>query len=195
MIRIFSIYMERACEIIVKKGETVIFFQEKGCVSMIKQSVSWGLVPIFLFASIAVWGEKPNFTGVWTMNKQKSKLQIKVKLENLEKAEFTIDHKEPNFHFSRIFVVRGLGSNTFSYELTTDGKEVVKQEGEETRYSRIYWDNDVLVYDVRIVTKKGEATNKVRYSLIDGGKTFVAEEQFRSPKQSYDNLWVLERIK
>ena len=63
---------------------------------MIKQSVSWVLVPIFLFAPIAVWGEKPNFKGVWTMNKQKSKLQIKVKLENLEKAEFTIDHKEPN---------------------------------------------------------------------------------------------------
>ncbi len=60
--------------------------------------------------------------------------------------------------------------------------------------SRLYWDGDVLVYDVRMIRKNGrEATDVVRYSLHDGGRTFVAEEKFRGPVVQYDNFWVARK--
>lgn len=139
-------------------------------------------------ASIAL--EKPDFSGKWVFNPEKSKLEIKVKLDS---ATFTIDHKEPDFRFSRVFVIGGK-SDSFSYALTTDGTEKIEEQPDRTLRSRLYWDGDVLVFDVRIVLKDGrEATNVVRYSLRDGGKTFVAEEKFRGPVLKYDNLWVADR--
>ena len=133
---------------------------------------------------------KPDLSGEWVFNAEKSKLQIKVKIES---GTFTIDHREPDFRFGRVFVVDGK-SDAFSYSLTTDGREKVEEQTGQTLRSRLYWDGDVLVFDVRIVLKDGrEATNVVRYSLRDGGRTFVAEERFRGPVLKYDNLWVADR--
>ncbi len=132
---------------------------------------------------------KPDLSGTWVFNAEKSKLQIQIMLEG---ATFTIDHKEPDFRFSRVFIVAGQES-TLSYTLTTDGKEKVEEQMDRMVHSRMYWDGDVLVLDERTVLKDGrEATNVVRYSLRDGGKTLVAEEKFRGPIRKYDNLWVAD---
>lgn len=134
--------------------------------------------------------DRPNFSGDWVFNPEKSKVQTHMKLDS---ATFTIDHQEPEFRFSRVFVVGGQ-NNAFSYSLATDGKGKVEEQQDRTLHSRLYWDGDVLVFDVRIVLKDGrEATNVVRYSLRDGGRTFVAEEKFRGPVLKYDNLWVADR--
>ncbi len=140
--------------------------------------------------AVAPASEKPNFSGSWVVNAKKSRLAIKVELES---ATFTIDHKEPDFRFSRVFVIGGK-DNALAWALTTDGKEAVTVEDGRTDHSRLYWDGDVLVFEVRMVLKDGrEATNVVRYSLRDGGRTFVAEEKFRGPVLNYDNLWVADR--
>jgi hypothetical protein len=153
-------------------------------------------IQIFMALVLAAAGaaapasEKPNFSGSWVVNLEKSKLEIKVELES---ATFTIDHKEPNFRFSRVFVIGGK-DNALAWALTTDGKEAVTVDDGRTDHSRLYWDGDVLAFEVRMVLKDGrEATNVVRYSLRDGGRTFVAEEKFRGPVLKYDNLWVADR--
>ncbi|MEW5902646.1 MAG: hypothetical protein AB1715_14360, partial [Acidobacteriota bacterium] len=147
---------------------------------------------LFLVAAAAAGSasERPNFSGQWVFNAAKSKLELKVQLEA---ATFSIDHKDTDFHFSRVFIVGGQES-THSYVLATGGREKVEEQPDRTLHSRLYWDGDVLVYDVRIVLKDGrEATNIVRYSLRDEGRTFVAEEKFRGPVLKYDNLWVADR--
>jgi hypothetical protein len=145
-----------------------------------------------LFGLASAGPDKPDFSGTWVYNAEKSKLQIALKIES---AEFSVDHKEPDFRFRRVFVIGGK-PDAFSYSLKTDGTEVVEREGGRTNHSRLYWDGDVLVFDVRIVLPDGrEATNVVRYGLRDGGRTFVAEEKFRGPVLKYDNLWVADRTK
>jgi Neuraminidase (sialidase) len=157
---------------------------------MSRREITGLIVFAFIFAAAAMGQQKPDFSGEWIFNPQKSKLEIKI---NLEKASFTIDHQEPNFHFSRVFVVDGK-QDAFSYSMTTDGREVVTKQADRTTYSRLYWDGDVLVFDTRIVLNSGrEATNVVRYGLKDGGKTFVAAEKFRGPALKYDNLWVADK--
>ncbi len=140
-----------------------------------------------LIASIR---EKPDLTGTWVLNLEKSRLQIEDKIES---GTFRIEHKEPVFRFSRVFVVDGK-EDALSYDLTTDGKEKIENGPGRTTTSRLYWDGDVLVLDERIVLKDGrQATNVVRYSLQDGGRTLVAEEKFRGPLRKHDNLWVADR--
>jgi hypothetical protein len=158
---------------------------------LVLTALLWGLASAAATPGIlAAASEKPDFSGDWVFNAEKSKLEIKVKLDS---ATFTIDHKEPDFRFSRVFVIGGK-SDAFSYALTTDGKEKIDEQPGRTNTNRLYWDGDVLVFDVRIVLKDGrEATNVVRYSLRDGGRTFVAEEKFRGPVLKYDNLWVADR--
>ena len=147
-----------------------------------------GLLCVAGMASLAA--QKPDFSGTWVLNLDKSRLQIEDKIES---GTFTIEHKEPDFRFSRVFVVGGK-DDAVSYALTADGREKIVKEPGRTTTSRLYWDGDVLVLDERIVLGDGrEATNVVRYSLRDEGKSLVAEEKFRGPRHKHDNLWVAER--
>jgi len=134
--------------------------------------------------------EKTDFSGVWVVNPQKSQLANWAKFDQ---TTITIEHKEPNFKFHRVSVKAGKTDES-GYELTTDGLEKVKREGGMTELSRLSWDGAALSYFSRMVLPDGrEATDTVRYTLKDGGKTFVAEEKFRGPVVKYDNLWVADK--
>jgi hypothetical protein len=141
-------------------------------------------------AGTAAAPPKPDFSGTWVFNPSRSQLELKLALES---GVFTIDHQEPRFRFSRVFVVGGK-EDALSYDLTTDGQEKVEDGPGRTTTSRLYWDGDVLVLDERIVLKDGrQAANVVRYSLQDGGRTLVADETFRGPIRKYANHWVADR--
>jgi len=144
---------------------------------------------ILLCTVIAASVEKPDFSGTWVLNLEKTRLQS---LRGLESGEIVIEHAEPRFRFHRAFAIKGKTDST-SWQLTTDGREAVVEEGGITRKSRLFWDGDALVLDERLTAKWGEATNNVRYRLQDGGRTLVAEEQFRGSRFSYDNLWVADK--
>jgi hypothetical protein len=135
-------------------------------------------------------GDKPDFSGTWVLNLQKSHLEADF---GTQSGTFTVDHKEPAFRFRRVFIAGGK-EDAASYELTTDGHEKVVPGPGRTTTSRLYWDGDVLVLDEKIVLADGRAaTNVVRYSLSDGGRTLVADEKFRGPFHKHDNLWVADR--
>jgi hypothetical protein len=148
------------------------------------------ILSLSLGALVALAQEKPDFTGNWVLNKAKSTL-VK-QFATIEKGTVHIEHEDPVFRFQRTFTFEGKDSS-FGYELTTDGKEVVSDEGDSKLYSRLYWEGDALVFFTRIVAPAGEATNVVHYRLTGGGLELRAEEQFRGPKVSYDNVWVLDK--
>jgi len=133
---------------------------------------------------------KPNFTGTWKVNLQKSKLQIPPP----ESTVFVVDHQEPSLRITRTHVFQGK-SDTFTIQLTTDGKEVVHKDDKRTIYSRVYWEGNVLVFDSRIVVEGGEATNVVRYRMAKDGQSLTARERLRSPQRNYDNVWVMKKQK
>ena len=149
------------------------------------------LLAVSVFTLSAPGQQKPDFSGRWTFSKAKSKLQLE-SLAGLERGTVRIEHREPRFKFERTFTVSGKDS-TYSYELTTDGREVATGEGGQKHFSKLYWEGNSLVFATRIVAPQGEATNVVHYRLLDGGRALQAEEQFRGPRLKYDNLWVFEK--
>lgn len=138
----------------------------------------------------AIPAGKPDLSGTWALNLEKCQLQFPAKLDG---GTITIEHKDPAFRFSRTFVGGGK-EDSLTYELTTDGREKIVTGPGRTTTSRLSWDGDVLVLDERIVLADGRAaTNVVRYSLREGGRTLIAEEKFRGPFHKHDNLWVADR--
>lgn len=132
---------------------------------------------------------KPNFTGTWKFNPDKSDLQG----SSPESSIFVIEHIEPLFHLERTHVFGGK-SDTFSIALTTDIKPVTINQGGLETHSELYWEGDSLVFDSRFVYEVEEATDIVRYRLENAGQTFIAEDQLRSSQHNHDNLWVFEAV-
>jgi hypothetical protein len=130
---------------------------------------------------------KPNFTGNWKLNRQRSKLQIASPTASL----FEIEHSEPKFRLKRTLIYSDQ-SNSITLDLTIDGSEHSHEIGEVRAGIRMYWDGDALVGDMKVKTKDDEATNVVRYSLENDGQSLVALESWRLSSLSYDNVWVLD---
>lgn len=87
-------------------------------------------------------------------------------------------------------------NNTWSIALITDGKhEVVEHDGSGGRaVTRMYWDKNVLILDMRITDARGlTGTNVVRYSLSTDGKTMTALEHEEYPGAKLTNSWVFEK--
>ncbi len=131
---------------------------------------------------------KPDFTGTWKFNRSKSSLQI----PSPDSTTFVIEHNEPRFHLERTHVFGG-NSDTFSIDLTTNGKVVERNHrGFEIRAS-LCWEGETLVFD-SILHREGEqATNIVRYKLADKDHVFLADERFRSEEHNYENRWVFDK--
>ncbi len=134
---------------------------------------------------------RPDFSGEWVLDKARSQLQLQ-QASALDSGVVRIAHKDPVFHFDRKFSSGGQ-HDTLVWELKTDGAEVVRVDGEQRVTSSLSWAGDTLVFLTRIVAPRGEATNTVRYTLEDGGRTLRAAESFRGPRLSYDNVWVLAK--
>lgn len=131
---------------------------------------------------------KPDFTGAWKFNPEKSSLQIPAP----ESTLFAIEHSEPRFRLERTHVFGG-NSDTFCIDLTTDGKTVVRVHAGFEIHADLRWEGATLIFNSRLEREGEQATNIVRYILSDDGQTFIAEEQFRGKQYSYDNKWVFDK--
>ena len=133
--------------------------------------------------------ERPNFTGDWTLDLKGSQLHEDYRA--LERGVVRIDHREPAFTFRRTFVVKGQPFEA-SYEVTTDGREHRSEgpNGGET-VATMHWEQAALVVHQRISDPKaGQLKNKVRYELIDNGRSLRATEDFDGGGRSHHNVWI-----
>jgi hypothetical protein len=146
---------------------------------------------LLCLATALVAQTRPDFSGEWTLNKERSRL-LAQQAAAIQRGVVQIEHRDPQFRFHRSFV-SGVQEDTLTWELKTDGVEVTSQEGPRREISRLYWEGDTLVFVTRIIVPQGEATNTVHYRLKDAGRTLEAAESFRGPRFSYDNLWVFEK--
>lgn len=133
---------------------------------------------------------KPNFSGTWVLNTQKSRIK-----DPPASATFRIRHQEPNWHLSSTHVYQDGKRYVSDIDLRTDGTHelVTHERGYDSR-TRMYWDGDVLVRDEKARGKDGTAgANVVRYSLSPDGKTLTATEHDEVSGSAWTNQWVFER--
>ena len=133
----------------------------------------------------------PNFSGRWALDLGRTRLQPGFPA-GITGGVLRETHNEPAFSFRRAFM-RGGESEVVEFRLTTDGREVHGSEDGMPTLSSMTWSGESLLYLVVYKAPRGEARNTVKYTLADGGRTLRAEESFRGPRLSYDNVWVFAK--
>lgn len=133
----------------------------------------------------------PDFSGDWVLNRQESTLPPPV--SSVESGVVRIDHREPTFSFLRSYVIGG-NPREASFTVSTDGTEVALTDPRGmANVSTLRWDGLALVLTMRIKGPGFEATNDVRYELLNDGRRLRATEQGRSPQGNHDAIWIYDR--
>ena len=134
---------------------------------------------------------RPDFSGEYVLNRQASTLPPPV--SNVESGVVRIEHRDPTFTFRRSYVIAGT-ARAAAFTIRTDGSESSETgaQGMAT-VSTLRWDGTALVLAMRIKGPGVEATNDVRYELLDGGRRLRATEQGRSPMGNHDAIWIYDR--
>jgi hypothetical protein len=155
---------------------------------MIKRLLTLVVLSAAPVTGLAETPQHPDLAGVWVLSTTRST----VAQQGIRAGRLRIDHQGLQLRFHRTFVTAE-GGDDLSWVLTTDGVEKTTRSEGVTTHSRLFWEGDQLVLDEKLELPGRTATNVVRYSLTDEGRTLIAKEAFRGPRLQYDNTWVFER--
>jgi hypothetical protein len=148
---------------------------------------------LVLGAALSAFGQnKPNFSGTWVFDAQKSALKVPPP----SSMTLQIADNDPQITFTR---TQSYGEQTFNWKLdaTADGqKEVVDKAPGMTTNSKVYWQGSSLILDQKIVADDGTTiTDMVTYTLGADGNTLTAVEKQTAMhgKGATTNKWVYEK--
>lgn len=137
-------------------------------------------------------GEKPNFSGVWRMVKEKSDFG---KVAMPDRILRTIDHRGVTIN---VHTEQEAGGRTSSTDLLyyTDGRDSTNEvSGREGTY-HCFWDGGTLVIRTEAKTKSGRAAlTEERWTLEPDGNTLTMTSHVRTSGFEADFKMVCERVK
>jgi hypothetical protein len=125
------------------------------------------LFVIAMAANMAA-AEKPNFSGTWKLDVDKSSFGPMPPLTSLMR---TIEQKDPDITVKEAST-GPQGEQNLSFKYSTDGKETINTYmGNELR-SKAGWDGRTLVVHNNIDVGGEKVTSTEKWTLSDDGKTF-----------------------
>ena len=140
------------------------------------------LVVFFVFRS-QTFTQKPNYTGTWVLNLEKSNLESQP--EGLTGSVFIIKQEGNKFKLTR-YHISGEKKNKISFKMKADGKirkvKLLfkgKLEWKENNLQATLWRKNFL--------------NIVNYKIGNSQNEFIADEVFTGHPKDHHNIWVFDR--
>jgi hypothetical protein len=140
------------------------------------------LVVVFISHS-ETFAQKPNYTGTWVLNLEKSKLESRP--GRLTGSVFIIKQEGDKFKLTRYHIF-GEKKKKISFKMKADGKTrrvkmlfKGKLEWKENNLQAILWRRNFL--------------NIVNYKFGNNQNEFIADEVFTGNPKSHHNIWVFDR--
>ena len=132
---------------------------------------------------------KPNFTGDWKLNIDKSNFGP---MPAPEKMTMKVDHKEPAL---KVATAQSSGQGDMQYEAnyTTDGKESTNTIGPMEAKSTAVWEGDALVINTKLNAGGTDITIKGKWTLSEDGKTITNASHIVTPQGELDVTYILEK--
>ncbi len=132
---------------------------------------------------------KPNLSGTWVFDAQKSSLKMAAPTT----LTLLVQQNDPQIQLVRTQTY-GDQNDTWKLDIVADGqKEVVQTSPLYTANIRMYWEGNSLVLDQKITAGDGtKATDVVTYSLSPDGQLLQAVETQKTEgmKKPTQNKWV-----
>lgn len=141
------------------------------------------LFSIGLFFLSQVFAQKPDYSGTWILNLEKSKLEHMAK--SFTGSKFIIKQKGDKIRLTR-YHMYGEKTNRLKFKMVADGKtRTVKLLFK----GKLEWEGNKL----RSTLWRKNFHNVVVYSFGSNENEFVADEVFKGLPQDHHNIWVFER--
>lgn len=122
--------------------------------------------------------QKPNFTGEWKLNLDKSDFGP---LQPPDRRTDQIEHREPSFRLTST-QARGERESIAQWDCRTDGTRCTASiRGADLKLAtKVTWDGAVLVFDSQGTYAAGEVRMSDRWSLSPDGKTLTIARRLSS---------------
>jgi hypothetical protein len=134
-------------------------------------------------------GAKPNFTGVWKLNVDKSDFGP---IPGPESETDTIDHNDPNLKLA-VDQQSSQGKRKYELAILINGKEEPHKIGENEVKTTSQWEGNTLVVATKLMFQDNEVLVKAVYSLSPDGKVVTNNTHFSSPMGEADQKLVFEK--
>ncbi len=129
--------------------------------------------------------QKPNYTGTWVLNLEKSKLESPP--EGLTSTVFVIKQEGDQFRLTR-YHITAEKKRKISFKMKADGKTRTvkllfkgKLEWKENSLQATLW--------------RKNFSNIVNYQFGNTQNELIADEVFTGPPKNHHNIWVFDREK
>lgn len=134
-------------------------------------------------------GPKPNFSGTWKLNVQKSDFGP---LPGPESETDVIDHNDPKI---KMAVVRkgDQGEQKYDLDLTIDGQEETHKLGDQDIKTTANWDGSALMVLTKLTFQDNDVLIKSAYTLSPDGKTVNVAAHLSSAMGEADQKLVFDK--
>ena len=141
------------------------------------------LTPLLFCAGSKLFAQKPDYSGTWHLNFDKSQLESRP--EKLTSSVFIIKQEGENFKLTRYHIF-DQKKNKISFKMTSDGR---------TRKVKVFfkgkleWKEDILIATLW----RKNFLNIVSYKFGNNSDEFIADEVFTGNSKNHHNIWVFDR--
>jgi hypothetical protein len=132
---------------------------------------------------------KPNFSGVWKLNVDKSDFGP---LPSPESETDTIEHNDPNLKLT-VAQVGGQGKLDYTLDVAINGKEETHKMGPRDVKTTSQWEGNSLSVLVKLMFQDAEVMIKSLYTLAPGGKIVNVSAHLSSAMGEADQKMVFEK--
>jgi hypothetical protein len=140
--------------------------------------------------STTALADKPNFSGDWSLNIDKSNLGPMPPPTSMTRK---VDHKDPAMSMTQATVGSPQGDQTFTFKLTTDGKESTNEMMGAQAKTKATWEGDTLVVNVALEIAGTEIKLTEKWSMSADGKTLTDNTHFVIPQGEFDLTYVMDK--
>lgn len=132
---------------------------------------------------------KPNFSGDWKLNIDKSEFGP---IPPPESMSMKIEHSDPKM---KVATTQNGAQGEMNYEVnyTTDGKETTNTIGPMEAKSTVVWEGDNLVVNTKLEANGMEFTIKSVWMLAEDGKTMTQNAHITSSQGEADLKYIMEK--
>jgi hypothetical protein len=141
-------------------------------------------------ATLAAAADKPNFSGEWSLDLDKSNFGPMPPPSALSRK---IQHNDPEMTMEQTTTGGPQGDQTVKFKYSTDGKETSNEIMGNPAKTTAAWDGNALVISMSLDAGGNEIKITDRVTLSDDGKVMTDAQHLVLPQGELDLTYVLNK--
>ena len=146
-----------------------------------KIKISLTILCFFVY-NLQIFAQKPNFTGTWVLNLEKSQLESRPK--GLTSSVFVIKQEDDKYNLTRYHIF-GDKKKKISFKMLADGQT---RRVKVLFKGKLEWKENSLQASI---WNKG-FSNIVNYKFGNNQNEFIADEVYNSKPHNHHNIWIFD---